>query len=368
MNSKNEPESNVRASCPPGVDTFRAKQARCLRPIMRTGCSRSLWTAGFQPALWAADFQSALGLCPPGGQEARATFHTLALIVLLLLSTLLDAGSIQQTLNENLSRTRGAVLITNVHNGAVLGVIQPELFSKQYPPGSLIKVFTVIAYYKEHGDAFPVLSCPPTLSSDSQGCWDRNGHGKVGITDALAHSCNVYFRQIAHQLSPELFLSTLKEFELIDETTGYSDETIRKMMVGSTLEWSTDPTRILRAYCALFNNGYLYPLYAGASKYIKIEEEAKQIIHRGLIKSSEEGTSMEARRITGRPLLGKTGTSWLWNNGSVSWRNTQGWWIGLYPADKPEIAVLAFAPNGRGATDAAPLGASALSLLIKELY
>ncbi len=51
-----------------GFSTFREKQAKCLRPIVRTGCPRSLWIAGFQPALGAADFQSAGGHgCQPHG-------------------------------------------------------------------------------------------------------------------------------------------------------------------------------------------------------------------------------------------------------------------------------------------------------------
>jgi hypothetical protein len=57
-------------------------------------------------------------------------------------------------------------------------------------PGSLLKPFTALAYGRKNGLVFPELNCT------GETCWLRSGHGQVGIVQAIAHSCNAYFRQL----------------------------------------------------------------------------------------------------------------------------------------------------------------------------
>jgi cell division protein FtsI/penicillin-binding protein 2 len=57
------------------------------------------------------------------------------------------------------------------------------------PLGSLVKPFLAIAYGEPHGFRYPDLLC--------NGCWLPQGHGRIGIVTALAHSCNTYFVQLA---------------------------------------------------------------------------------------------------------------------------------------------------------------------------
>ncbi len=224
-------------------------------------------------------------------------------------------------------------------------------------------MFTAIAFYEEHGNHFPVLQCPPSLASDSNGCWDRNGHGKLGIVEAIAYSCNVYFRQLAQKTSPDLFQKTLREFDLAGSER---IPDIQSAMTGKSLEWTVSPIMLLRAYSALFNGGYLYPYGQVPGKHIVLEDSIQKIIYQGMKLSSEQGTSLEAKKSSGQSILGKTGTSYLWNDGKVNWHDTQGWWVGLYPADKPQIAVLTFVPKGRGATHAAPLGGRVISWFLQS--
>jgi cell division protein FtsI/penicillin-binding protein 2 len=97
-----------------------------------------------------------------------------------------------------------------------------------------------------------------------------------------------------------------------------------------------------------------------------LSEALLTLIHTGLLQGSATGTSELASKAAGIPLLGKTGTSLSYKNGITDRNSTQGWWIGLYPSNRPRIAVMTFVPGGRGAADAAPLGGKILSLYLKQ--
>ncbi|MCI0602780.1 hypothetical protein L0156_07175, partial [bacterium] len=236
------------------------------------------------------------------------------------------AASFQSLLDKKLGDQNSSALILSVRTGQILGTAHTHLIEKPSPPGSLIKVFTAIAYYEEHGNQFPEYHCPATLSSDPKGCWDRNGHGKAGIVEGLAFSCNVYFRQLAQKISPQVFRKTLQKFDLAESESSLDPQGI---MTGKTLDWTVSPTLMLRAYCALFNGGYLFEAPGHPARHVVLEEPIRKLIHHGLQLSSEKGTSLEAKRISGQTILGKTGTSLLWRDGKVNWHETQGWWIGL---------------------------------------
>src|SRR5438477_13202460 len=60
------------------------------------------------------------------------------------------------------------------------------------PVGSLIKPFTALAYRHAHA-AYPEFVC----RGSAGGCWRPRGHGRIGISTAVAQSCNAYFGQMA---------------------------------------------------------------------------------------------------------------------------------------------------------------------------
>jgi stage II sporulation protein D len=279
-----------------------------------------------------------------------------------------EISGLQERVNKESLSSGTAVLAVNPQNGNVLASLHPEIFlERKYPPGSLVKPFTLIAFYRQHGDSFPVFQCPATLPNDPGGCWNRNGHGKVNATDAIAQSCNVYFRQLSARISPDVFAKTLSDYEIIDdpaEILKLPEETQRKLMVGNTNDWVVSPYRMLRAYCELWNGGFLWNNSNVFGKSTLLPEPLRIILHDGLFLSSVEGTSLEASKLSGTELLGKTGTSLWYENGRTDRNSTQGWWIGLYPVDHPRIAIMTFVSGGRGATDAAPLGGKILGMYL----
>lgn len=280
-----------------------------------------------------------------------------------------EIPSLQKDVEKAVLNSTKAVLVVDPQNGAIQASVHPEVFLEdKYPAGSLIKAFSLIAFYREHGNRFPVLNCPATLANDPNGCWDRNGHGEVSATKAIAFSCNVYFRQLSARISPEIFAQTLTDFGIIadsSEITALPEDVQRRVMVGNTNDWVVSPYRILRAYCTLWNGGHLWNSGSVSSgKSTALPEPLRSLLHNGLLLGSTEGTSLEARKISGTKLLGKTGTSLGYSNGQTDRNRTQGWWIGLYPAERPRIAIMTFVPGGKGAVDAAPLGGKVLEMYL----
>ena len=74
------------------------------------------------------------------------------------------------------------------------------------PVGSLVKPFTALAYGETHGFRFPVFTC----LGDAGHCWLPQGHGRMGIATAIAHSCNAYFLELARDVHSEA-LATVAE-------------------------------------------------------------------------------------------------------------------------------------------------------------
>ena len=65
------------------------------------------------------------------------------------------------------------------------------------PLGSLVKPFTALAYGEQHDFHYPAHTCRGTAT----GCWLPRGHGEIGLTSAIAYSCNSYFRMLTANLA-----------------------------------------------------------------------------------------------------------------------------------------------------------------------
>jgi cell division protein FtsI/penicillin-binding protein 2 len=75
--------------------------------------------------------------------------------------------------------------------------------------GSLLKPFLVMAYAKTH-KAFLMVEC----AGAGDGCWFGPGHGRQGVVDALANSCNVYFLHLAAEVDRAALDSTCLSYGL----------------------------------------------------------------------------------------------------------------------------------------------------------
>jgi hypothetical protein len=200
------------------------------------------------------------------------------------------------------------------------------------PVGSLIKPFTALAYAGDHQFTYPTLGC----RGSSDGCWLPAGHGRIGLTEAVAGSCNAYFRQLAERTSPESFLALLQRFGMLVET---ATATPAEMVgLGDGLELA--PSAVVRGYIELASR-------AG--------QPGVSAILQGMMASARTGTGRAVGAAIGHTdALVKTGTAPCSHSPKAT---ADGYTIIVYPADRPRVVLLVQAHGRTGAETAASAGA-----------
>lgn len=85
----------------------------------------------------------------------------------------------------------------------------------QYPPGSTFKMVTAMAAL-EAGLATPTTEvfCPGFMSLGNARfhCWKSHGHGRIGLVQALAQSCDVYFYELARRVGIDALAAMARRF------------------------------------------------------------------------------------------------------------------------------------------------------------
>ena len=71
-----------------------------------------------------------------------------------------------------------------------------------YPPGSIFKVITTLAYMRQSDTLDFTYDCTGSYHGDdfTIRCYNGNAHGEVDLSEAFAKSCNSYFIALAQQL------------------------------------------------------------------------------------------------------------------------------------------------------------------------
>lgn len=106
------------------------------------------------------------------------------------------------------------------------------------PLGSLVKPFVALAYGARRAFHYPEMEC--------SGCWLPRGHGRIGITTALAQSCNSYFVQLAR-------LTAVEEVERVARRYGLPvpQDLSAESLIGRFGKWRAAPHNIAGAYSEL---------------------------------------------------------------------------------------------------------------------
>jgi len=278
---------------------------------------------------------------------------------------------------EILGPRSGAILAMNPRNGLVLALVNEKLgVQNSTRPGSTFKIVTALALVK-NGIVHPTEQLICNGQVDIRGktyrCWLREGHGEQNLFQALANSCNVYFFQAGERLATEKLKAMARQFNLGDcsginftnENCGalpdwVSDDERLNFTVGQARALAVTPLQMLTMISVLANGGLNYrPFYPNSpQEHEKFHPELKgtlhfgdelRIVREGLRQSVAYGTSAAAK-LADLDIAGKTGTS-----SEYFGTKTDAWFAGFAPFEKPEIAVIVFLENGRGAMDAAPM-------------
>jgi len=176
---------------------------------------------------------------------------------------------------------------------------------KDVPIGSLIKPFLAVAYRRTH-QSYPRYRC-----TGKKTCWLPRGHGWLGISDAIAVSCNSYFHQLVARAGPGFATQTLKSFGLASE--------------GQTpASAHAAPSGLAQAYFELANER---------------RDEAIAPVVNGLVMSARMGTAKAVRRgLPNMAALAKTGTAACTHARKAP---GDGFAVVIAPADHPRLLVLA---------------------------
>lgn len=246
--------------------------------------------------------------------------------------------AVAEILASRFSSSTISYLVLDVRTGTV-AVSRWEGSARPVPLGSLIKPFTALAYAQRHEFKYPEFIC---RGADS-GCWLPRGHGRIDMAQAIAFSCNAYFRALARNVNPEDVSAVMHRFELHTTSQGLPT----RAMVGLGNDWEATPEQIARAYCQL----------ARQSSEPGIAE-----LLRGMVYSAQMGTgSALGRAMGGVATLAKTGTAPCRHQPRAP---GDGYVIALYPADSPRLAILVRVHGVPGAR-AAVIGGKMLKAVVE---
>ncbi len=161
-------------------------------------------------------------------------------------SRAISRESAARLLERQFSGAGASYVLMDAGTGEILASNWPDL-DRPLLLGSLLKPFTAIAYGETHAFEYPVLEC----KGEAGGCWRPRGHGHLGIAQAIAHSCNAYFRALASGLSPQDVSAALQRFGL-DPLDADAD---RDSLFGAGDAWRASPRALLRAYLEIAQRG-----------------------------------------------------------------------------------------------------------------
>jgi cell division protein FtsI/penicillin-binding protein 2 len=172
--------------------------------------------------------------------------------------------------------------------------------------------------------------------------------------EALTWSCNSYFAAVARNLQPGELGRILRPTGLLGLTALAPQEVAAEFREPNSADseqltlLGVDGVRVTPFELAAAYRWLALELAAHS------DSEAAQVVRAGLADSASFGMAGQAS-LGGVAVLGKTGTA----EGASSPR-THGWFVGLAPAENPQVVIAVFLPAGRGA-DAAHLAGNLLA-------
>ena len=150
---------------------------------------------------------------------------------------------LQNYANRLLSKYAASAIVINVHTGEIITLVsapgydnnlfttpishkkwnkllndphrplQNKALTGLYSPGSIFKLVVGLAGL-ENGDITlkTKVNCQGKIKLGNQlfHCWKRDGHGSLTFEEAIMHSCDVYFYEVAQKIPPEKIIETAR--------------------------------------------------------------------------------------------------------------------------------------------------------------
>lgn len=248
-----------------------------------------------------------------------------------------------------------------------------------YPPGSTFKVFTALVgadldFINSEGKSLEI-TCKGGLQFGRRffKCWKAGGHGKIAYKEAVVQSCDTFFYQLGIKIGLERFCQYGKDsqffekcgIDLPNEESGlipdeiwynrnygrdnWGPGNVLNLAIGQG-EISLSPLQLANLYAAICTDGKRFRphlLKRNAENHrlpdLIFAPEHIEMLHEPLtgVVNSPLGTA-RGSRLWGheQKMAGKTGTS------QNPHGEDHGLFVGLYPADAPEIVASAVVEHG----------------------
>lgn len=281
-----------------------------------------------------------------------------------------------------------------------------------YPPGSTFKIVVALAALEAGAiTANEKVFCPGHWDYGDRRyhCWETKGHGWVTLADALKHSCDIYFYQLALKIG----IDSIKEMAIkLGFTQKYMDDVLSREMAGIIPDrywkeeaigyrWMHGDT-IISGIGQGFTLTNCLQLAVMTARTVSnrvvmprliLTDEKPQFAHLGLqqknINAVMRGLEQVTRRggtaagsainVNGAHMGGKTGTSQVRSisraeresgvltNEQLKWNmRNHGLFVGYAPTDKPKYAVCAITEHSGGSGPAARTVAATMRALLGD--
>ncbi len=281
-----------------------------------------------------------------------------------------------------------------------------------YPPGSTFKIVVALAALESGAiTANEKIFCPGYWDYGDRRyhCWEQEGHGWVTLADALKHSCDIYFYQLALRIG----IDSIKDMAIkLGFTQKYMDGILSREMPGIIPDryWKEEAIgyRWVHGDTIISGIGQGFTLTnclqlaimmarTASNKVVMprliLTDEKPQFANLGLqkknIKSVLTGLEMVTKKggtaagsainVKGARMGGKTGTSQVRSisraeresgvltNEQLKWNmRNHGLFVGYAPTTKPKYAVCAITEHSGGSGPAARTVAATMKVLLSE--
>lgn len=270
-----------------------------------------------------------------------------------------------------------------------------------YAPGSIFKLVTILAAL-HRSQITPATRFRCNGSFQHLGrtfhCHQRAGHGELDLWQAIQKSCNLYMYQVAKELGAQAIADTAEDLglgkpsgiDIFGEKTGtipsprknkvwYSGETLN-MSIGQGAIQVT-PIQMVRLMSIIAGEGICpqphlllraegpqpKPFHPLSFRCTAIAPEHFRTIKTAMWQTvNTPGATGAAASVPGFDVCGKTGTAQLLSFRTEAdrkqERNTNAWFAGFAPLDRPRVAILVLAEQvGAGGARAAPVARQVLA-------
>ncbi len=272
----------------------------------------------------------------------------------------------QAGVNEIMSGTNGAVIVSNPKTGSILAVWNSQIaFERAFPPGSTAKLVTSAMALENNLISPPEkLICRriPALLGEPYRCSHPEALEPFTLPSALANSCNYFFAALSTRMDAAALARGYAMFGL-GSTKGErlplripEEPTANAKAALGEISILVTPEELLLAYSAVAMRGTVYRSRRGKKpspeilRSVRFKPSTWAVLEQGLEECVRSGTC-QAASVPGVRVAGKTGTAGLTDGSGI----TQAWFVGYAPVNWPEVAIVVFLSRGTGGRDAAPL-------------